>query len=72
MNAPCADDPDLFFPPLGSHITDIRLAKAICAGCDMRRACLTFALEHHIRDGIWGGTTREERKAIWRNERAAA
>ncbi len=66
MKAPCVEDPDLFFPDLHPATTDIQAAKTICAGCDIRSACLTFALEHHIRDGIWGGLTRLERDALKR------
>lgn len=56
-------DPDLFFPALGETAVD---AKAVCAGCAVRRECLEEALatpplEDH---GIWGGTSVRQRKAI--------
>lgn len=71
MSPECAQDPELFFPEKGASITDIRTAKTICAACGMRTACLTFALDQHIRDGIWGGTTRDERIALLRQRRTA-
>ncbi len=43
------------------------LAKAICAGCVVKDACLEFGL--HQPDGIWGGTTPGERRRIRRRRR---
>ena len=36
-------------------------AKAVCAGCLVRRECLAFALRTRQVHGIWGGLTEEER-----------
>ena len=36
-------------------------AKAICAVCPHRKACLEHALVHRERHGIWGGATEAER-----------
>jgi WhiB family redox-sensing transcriptional regulator len=60
--ARCAEvDTDLFFPgPGGSNIT----AKRICARCEVRTACYTFAIRHPEIEGIWGGTSTRERSAI--------
>jgi WhiB family redox-sensing transcriptional regulator len=57
-------DPDLFFPisPAGPGLAQIARAKAICATCQVRRRCLEFALDNGPIDGIWGGTTPEERQ----------
>jgi WhiB family redox-sensing transcriptional regulator len=60
----CAtEDPDLFFPisdrQAGARQT--QRALQICAGCQVRRQCLEFALRTRNKDGIWGGTTAEER-----------
>lgn len=69
--AACAHaDPDLFFPisSTGRALRQISEAKAICAGCPVRQACLEFALEHDLKHGIWGGTAPEDRRA-WRHER---
>jgi Transcription factor WhiB len=41
-------------------------AKEICATCPAaaRAACLRFALDHGITDGIWGGLTEDQRKDL--------
>lgn len=56
-------DPDLFFPVsiAGSSAGQVARAKAVCAGCSVRRECLKFALVTQA-DGVWGGLTEEERK----------
>ena len=50
--------------PLGSH--QIRVAKAVCATCPVRRECLSAELAHQgdrePGQGIWGGTLPQERK----------
>jgi len=55
-------DPELFFPiaakgPAEQQVAD---AKAVCGPCAVRANCLSYALEA-MPEGIWGGTTREER-----------
>jgi WhiB family redox-sensing transcriptional regulator len=65
---------EFFFPPTAPERKDDRAAreraaKAICASCDVREACLQYALRIHEAHGIWGGTTEMERRAI--NEREA-
>ena len=57
-------DPDLFFPisATGPAAGQIALAKTICAGCEVRRECLEFALTHGQTYGIWGGTTADDRQ----------
>ena len=61
-------DPDLFFPERGQSTKE---AKAVCAGCVVREACLEFALANHIAFGIWGGTSERERRRIRRQRRLA-
>jgi WhiB family transcriptional regulator, redox-sensing transcriptional regulator len=57
-------DPDLFFPisQTGLALEQIVRAKAVCARCPVRLECLRFALETRETNGIWGGTTPEERR----------
>ncbi len=65
-------DPDLFFPvsASGASATQIAQARRICARCPVRRPCLDFATETSQPDGIWGGTTPEERARARRQETA--
>ena len=39
-------------------------AKALCAQCPMREACLEMALANNEEFGIFGGLTPAERKAL--------
>jgi len=43
---------ELFF---SEQLDDIARAKAICARCDLRNACLDGALERREPWGVWGG-----------------
>ncbi|HEY2285934.1 MAG TPA: WhiB family transcriptional regulator [Streptosporangiaceae bacterium] len=67
-------DPDVFFPisVAGASATQVRTARAICAGCPVRPDCTDFALEHREISGIWGGTTDEERRKLRRARARAA
>lgn len=45
----------------------IRRGKQVCARCDVRDACLAYALANHERHGVWGGLTPTERRhEAWR------
>ena len=48
---------DLFF---SEQLDDIATAKAFCAACPVREACLEFALSSRQADGVWGGLTEAE------------
>ncbi len=39
-------------------------AKEICATCPVTAACLSFADEAGIDEGVWGGLTEDERKGL--------
>lgn len=72
----CRDaDPDLFFGPDAEFVTARRQreakAKAVCAGCPVRRACLAWALDTGQSHGIWGGTNEDERRVMLRQRRAS-
>jgi WhiB family transcriptional regulator, redox-sensing transcriptional regulator len=60
------EDPELFFPigPSGLAASQVDAARAVCGRCAVRRECLSYALRARQEDGIWGGTTREERWAM--------
>ena len=64
-------DPELFFPVTarGPGAGEIARAKAVCAACQVRRQCLQYALATHQVDGVWGGTTEDERRLHVRRER---
>jgi len=66
-DAACGDaDPDLFFPigTTGNALRQIDEAKRICRFCPVRIQCLAWALENGVPDGVWGGATEDERRAI--------
>lgn len=42
-------------------------AKAVCVHCEVRRECLSYAIEAGERYGIWGGMNAQERRALARN-----
>lgn len=67
-------DPDLFFPisATGPAEQQIARAKVICAGCEVRKVCLEFAMSHDQVYGIWGGTTPDDRQRARRRMRRAA
>ena len=72
-DAACRDaDPDLFFPvgTTGPVLRQIDEAKRICRACPAQGQCLAWALDQPITDGVWGGTTEDERRSIrslWRS-----
>ncbi len=43
---------------------DVVRAKAICNTCGVKGECLTYALSHRERYGVWGGMTPDEREEI--------
>ncbi|MET7381394.1 WhiB family transcriptional regulator [Streptomyces sp. NPDC005526] len=54
---------DFFFPEPGSSV---REAKRICGMCEMRTACLEYAMDNDERFGVWGGLSEKERLALRR------
>jgi WhiB family redox-sensing transcriptional regulator len=68
-------DPDIFFPvAVGTAASkQVSLALRLCQGCTVRQHCLDFAMQSGEKEGIWGGTTPEERIRARRarNRRAA-
>jgi WhiB family redox-sensing transcriptional regulator len=68
-------DPDLFFP-IGTSsgvasLLQVDEAKAVCGRCPVVRQCLAWALNAAPVEGIWGGTTDAERRAM-RQQRAVS
>lgn len=67
--AACRNTPDVDFFP-GPH-TDISPARAVCASCPVRDACLDYALSHPMAagqplQGIWAGTSMKDRRKLRR------
>lgn len=56
-----SDNTDLFF---SGWKRDQEKALAICHACPVEDVCLQHAVEHGEDEGIWGGTTEAERKAL--------
>lgn len=68
----CADMMDLFERSADTRVTatSVREAKAVCASCPVRSACLDDAMAsesggHQHRWGIRGGLTGKERGDLW-------
>jgi WhiB family transcriptional regulator, redox-sensing transcriptional regulator len=59
-------EPDLFYPVSDS---DAGPAKEVCAGCGVRERCLDYALTCREFDGVWGGLTGTERRALYRRRK---
>jgi WhiB family transcriptional regulator, redox-sensing transcriptional regulator len=59
-------DPDLFFPVSGRGAARAQIgdAKAVCARCPVRSDCLHYALAAGPVQGVWGGTSEEERRLL--------
>lgn len=55
---------DTWFP---SQAITVDMAREACAGCPVRAECLEKALRLNETEGIWGGTTPDERKTMRRN-----
>ncbi len=63
-DALCREHPGVsWFPERGGPDSDGKVAKSICARCLVAEECRAWAVEHDER-GIWGGTSREERRAL--------
>jgi WhiB family redox-sensing transcriptional regulator len=68
-DAACREHPEVNFHPERGERTEP--AKAICRKCLVREVCLEHALEHREHQGIWGGLSPKERRAIARMGRAS-
>lgn len=61
-----SEDPELFFPvgTTGPALQQIEDAKSVCRRCPVISPCLEFAMRTSQDEGIWGGTTTDERRAL--------
>ena len=62
------EDPELFFPVgnTGPALMQIQEAKKVCKRCDVREACLQWALDAGQDHGVWGGLSEDERAELVR------
>jgi WhiB family redox-sensing transcriptional regulator len=58
----------LFFPLGTTGLGAQQAAEAVrfCGRCSAREECLSYALDNGITDGVWGGTTEEQRRRLAR------
>lgn len=61
-------DPELWWPVGNSGPAQIQTnqAKAYCEACPIKKACGDQALQDRVEDGVWGGLSPDDRRAIWR------
>ncbi|MBW8699150.1 Transcriptional regulator WhiB1 [Streptomyces sp. MBT84] len=64
------EDPELFFPIGSVNSGPVAMqadeAKAVCRRCPVMTHCLEWAVAAGPVEGIWGGTTEGERRALRR------
>jgi len=72
--AACLDEnPELFFP-IGNAdpaFHQINKAIVICRRCEVADTCLRWAMHSHQDDGVWGGLSADERRALKRRNARA-
>lgn len=67
VNAACRTAaPAKFFPSDGLGVIE---AVAVCKNCQVRSACLQFALENVIMQGVWGAKSERQRVKILKQRR---
>ena len=62
------EDPELFFP-IGNTspaLDQIEQAKSVCRRCEVAETCLKWAIESRQDEGVWGGLSADERRALKR------
>ena len=62
--AACRGEPPNEWVPDPDHKKSTQRQRAVCAGCEVRSACLDYALDDDQLVGIWGGTSEEQRDVI--------
>jgi WhiB family redox-sensing transcriptional regulator len=58
-------DPEEFFA-MPSDVLQIAAAKAVCAGCPVRRNCLRLAFSPGAGEGVYGGADETDRRRAQR------
>lgn len=73
-NAACGSggaDPEIFFPPATGGTRAAAEARTWCNNCPVVTECLDYAVRTR-QQGIWGGTTEEQRALIRRRQHRRA
>ena len=67
------EDPELFFPigNTGPALLQIEKARTVCHRCEVAQTCLNWAVEARQQDGVWGGQSDDERRALKRRNARA-
>ena len=60
-------NPALFFP---SDRVGVGAAQPVCRRCGVSAACLDYALERQVVDGVWGGVSERDRRGMLRRASA--
>ena len=62
------EDPELFFPVGDTPHSRMQAeeAKQVCSHCPAINDCLQWALDNGKDEGVWGGSTEDERRAMKR------
>jgi len=69
-DAACTNLPlEVFYPERGVVSA---VARRVCSSCEVRTACLEYALKHHEKYGIWGGLGETDRRALKRQRRSVS
>lgn len=71
--ASCRDeDPELFFPvgTSGPALAQTAEARKVCRRCPVQKECLSYADEMKMTDGVWGGLSEDQRRALKRKSKA--
>lgn len=67
QQAVCKDtSPGKFFP---TDSVSLEAAQRVCAMCEVRVECLEYALNNRVEHGVWGGSSEQERRRIFRRGR---
>ncbi len=56
------NDPYVQYADTPEQRDHVETCRQICASCAHESECLTWALDHNEKVGIWGGTTPDERQ----------
>lgn len=56
-------DTEIFYP---DNEDDCEAAISICKTCQVRIACLNYALDSREKQGVWGGASARERRRLLR------